>query len=230
MAEEDKEKMKEAAAKEAAKLVKNGMIIGVGTGSTAKHFIKALKRRIERENLELRCVCTSLESKKMLEGEIPFVSESLTDKIDITFDGADRIDESFNLIKGGGGALLREKIVAMRSKQNIVIVDSSKLTTPLEGFPVAVEIVPFGYASTINRLTHLGYAGSLRMEKNEIVRSDNHNYIYDINFEEPIYEPRKHHEKIKQVLGVIETGLFFDTATIAYVGYPDLNVKKMEKA
>ena len=178
---------KQNAAKEAVKLVKPGMTVGLGSGSTATFFIEALLERIKKESLNISCVATSLLSKELINDSIPFVEESLRTEIDITFDGADRIDlKTFHLIKGGGGALLREKIVAFRSKQNIVLVDSSKVTSPLEGFPVAVEIVRFGYESTILRINELGYNGHLRRKAHKAVLSDNDNYIFDIAFDGPI--------------------------------------------
>ena len=147
------EKEKQHVAKEAVKLVKSGMTIGLGTGSTATFFIKELIERIQNESLNISCITTSLFSKELVNDSIPFVEESLFNEIDITFDGADLIDlKTFHLIKGGGGALLREKIVAAKSKQNIILVDSSKLTSPLKGFPVPIEIVRFGYESTVLRI------------------------------------------------------------------------------
>ena len=184
------EKEKQLAANEAVKLVKSGMLIGIGTGSTASCFITAIKERLKHENLNISCITTSLTSKELLGNSIPLIDESLRDTIDMTFDGADRVDlNTFHLIKGGGGALLREKLVATKSKQNIVLVDSSKLSSPLSGFPVPLEIVRFGYKSTIQRVEALGYTGHLRHKDQKPVLSDNDNYIYDIHFEEPIKNP-----------------------------------------
>lgn len=222
---------KELVAKKAALLVKNGMKIGIGTGSTATFFIEALKKRIEAEKLDIACAFTSLKSKKLLENHVTLLDESLNESLDITFDGADRADPStFYLIKGGGGALLREKLVAKCSKINVVLIDSSKLSTPLGGFPVAIEIVPFGYSSTIKRIKHLGYLGSLRKTKNgEIALSDNQNYIYDIDFKGNIPSPELHHSTLKQLLGVIETGFFLDTASIIYQGSKEGKVTILER-
>jgi ribose 5-phosphate isomerase A len=225
------EKEKQVVAKETVKLIKPGMIIGLGSGSTATFFIEELKKRVHNEKLKISCVATSLHSKALIEGFIPLIDESLQNKIDITFDGADRIDpKTFYLIKGGGGALLREKLVAKSSAQNIVLVDSSKLSSPLEGFPVAIEIVKFGYESTIQRIKNLGYNGSLRRKGDSITLSDNNNYIFDITFEGGIKDPMKHHTELKSTLGVIETGFFLDTATKAYVAYPDGKIQILEKS
>ncbi len=219
------EKEKQLVAKEAIKLIKPGMVIGLGSGSTSTFFIEELKKHIYNEKLKISCVATSLHSKALIEESIPLIDESLQEKIDITFDGADRVDpKTFHLMKGGGGALLREKLVAKSSTQNIVLVDSSKLTSPLQGFPVAIEIVKFGYEATIKRIKNLGYKGDLRKTE-----SDNGNYIFDIIFDGHIKEPIKHHSELKSILGVIETGFFLDTATKVYVAYPNGKIEILEK-
>ncbi len=224
------EKEKQHVAKEAVKLVKSGMTIGLGTGSTATFFIKELIERIQNESLNISCITTSLFSKELVNDSIPFVEESLFNEIDITFDGADLIDlKTFHLIKGGGGALLREKIVAAKSKQNIILVDSSKLTSPLKGFPVPIEIVRFGYESTVLRINKLGYSGHIRHKNQKPVLSDNDNYIFDILFNGPIKDPAKHHSLLKSTLGVIETGFFLDTTTKVYIAYPDGKLEIKEK-
>ena len=168
----------------------------------------------------------------MIEGKFPQIDESIDVEIDITFDGADRADKnSFCLIKGGGGALLREKLVATRSKRNIMLVDETKLTSPLSGFPLPVEIVQFGYQSTVERLELQGFSGMLRKEEgsDKIAQSDNGNYIFDINLKTAIVEPKATHKILKQTLGVIETGLFCDTASAIYVGKSDGTVQILEK-
>ncbi len=219
------DKEKQLVAKEAVKLIKPGMTIGIGSGTTSAYFIQALKERVQKEHLKITCIATSIHSKELIGGSIPLIDESLKDEIDITFDGADRIDlKTFHLIKGGGGALLREKLVAAKSKQNIVLVDYSKVTSPLQGFPVALEIVKFGHESTLQRLKKLGYEGKLRKSP-----SDNDNYIYDIDFKGAIENPEKHHTLLKSLLGVIETGLFLNTATKAYIAQKDGTVKIVER-
>lgn len=224
------DKEKQLVAKESVKLIKPGMVIGIGTGSTATFFIQALKERLEKEPLDISCVTTSIRSKELIDSMVPLADESLLNDIDITFDGADRVDlKTFHLIKGGGGALLREKLVASKSKQNVVLIDSSKLTSPLSGFPVAVEIIRFGYESTIQRINKLGYKGHLRRENQKLSLSDNDNYIYDILFDGPIHNPEKDHNLLKNTLGVIETGFFLNTATTIYIAYPDGRVEIKEK-
>ena len=173
----------------------------------------------------IRCICTSIASLKIAkQANIPLSDTSLSEEIDITFDGADRINSSFQLIKGGGGALLREKLVALQSKRNVVLVDYTKISTPLSGFPVPIEIVEFGHLSTINRLKKLGYEGSLRKYP-----SDNGNLLFDLTIEPHIEHPIELHEQLKKITGVIETGIFFDTSELALVGYQDLTVRRMNK-
>jgi ribose 5-phosphate isomerase A len=225
------EAAKQAAAIQALTLVQDGMKIGIGTGSTTAIFIHLLLKKIEKESLNLSCISTSNRSTELLKGKIPFLNPSLEEELDITFDGADRVDSThFHLIKGGGGALLREKIVAYRSKKNAVLVDYTKLSSPLEGFPVAVELVPFGYQSTIRRLEALGYTGTLRVNSDKKpILSDNQNLIYDLSFNGPILNPHYHEQTLKRILGVIESGFFLTTASILFIGNSDGTVQTMEK-
>lgn len=207
---------KQAVAKEALQFVKDGMIIGVGSGSTSEYFIKELCAL----NPDIQCVATSLQSQRLLQDHFPIVNESLDTAIDITFDGADKIDlKNFCLIKGGGGALLREKLVALRSKKNIVLVDQSKLASPLFDHPLPLEIVQFGHLSTISRLKSLKFNGSLRTRANKPVLSDNQNFIFDIDLQDPIVDPTSLHNQLKAITGVVETGLFINTGSMAIIGY-----------
>lgn len=222
-----------AVANEAVKRVKSGMIIGLGTGRAAAIFIETLLKRLKNNPMKLSCVPTSLKSKDLIAGKIPTIDESLPQTIDITFDGADRVDTTnFFLIKGGGGALLREKLVAKRSKENIVLVDASKIVHPLSNFPLPIEIVPFAYKATIERVEALGYQGTLRINEGHTTPalSDNGHFIFDIDLKAPIENAWKTHTELKQILGVIETGLFLDTATTIYVGNPKGEVTIVEKS
>ena len=216
---------KEQVAKEAVKLVKDNTVIGIGTGSTVQPFIKHLIERVENENLNIKCTCTSINSQKLLHGKIPLIDSCLDQIIDTTFDGADEMDMQFNLIKGGGGALLREKLVAYQSKENIVLADESKLVNELHKHPLALEIVPFGSKSTVKRIKDLGYEGDLRKNKKGLlIISDNDNLIFDIKLKEPIKDPLAMHDSLKSILGVIETGLFIKTAKKALIGKSDGSV------
>lgn len=222
------EKEKQLVGDQAVMFIEEGMRVGIGTGSTIQPFIHSLIQRVQNENLSIKCVCTSLQSKKLIEGRIPLLDESLTETLDISFDGADLFDpKSFTSIKGGGGALLREKLVALVTLYNIVLIDHSKLASPLQKTKVAIEIVPFGASSTIARLNKLGYSGSLRGGKSPFV-TDNHNYLFDIEFNGAIYDPISEHDKLKKITGVVETGFFFNYAKKALIGHPDGTIQTLE--
>lgn len=212
---------KKAAGKAAADLVKDGMTIGLGTGSTALHFIKALIERC-RLGLKIRAVSTSLRSQALAEqGGIPLADINTLTSLDLTIDGADEIDFSLQMIKGGGGALLREKIVAHMSKQMIVIVDESKVVKRLGHFPLPVEIVPFAYKVTLQFLEQMGYFPSLRLNNSETPYiTDNGNYIADLKLPSPCIDPYGHDLKIRSLPGVVETGFFLGMANQLIIGLP----------
>lgn len=215
---------------QAVTLVKSGMKIGIGTGSTVAPFIQSLISRVEKEKLFIQCVATSNQSKSMIQGIFPLLNESLDVPLDISFDGADHFDpKSFTSIKGGGGALLREKLVAIHSKVNVVLIDSSKIAHPFKHVKVPIEIIPFGVKATLERLKELGYGGSLRYLGANPYLTDNHNYIFDIFYSGIIYDPISEHFKLKQISGIVETGFFFKYAQYAFVGYPDQTVQLLEQ-
>lgn len=217
---------KKAAAKAASELVKGGMIIGLGTGSTALYFIEYLIDRY-RQGLKISAVATSEDSyKKAKEGGIPMQDINSLTFLDLTVDGADEIDKNHQMIKGGGGALLREKIVATMSKEMIVIVDDAKIKDYLGHFPLPVEILPFAHAVTIHHLNALGWKGRLRLTKEKKAYfTDNGNLIYDIDLEYPCEDPKTINDEICAIPGVIETGFFLDLAGRIVVGFPDGSIK-----
>ncbi|KAF3362267.1 Ribose-5-phosphate isomerase A [Chlamydiales bacterium STE3] len=217
----NKDFAKKAAAQYAANLVKEGMLIGIGSGSTAAHFIDFLGKRCAKEKLHIKAVATSEKSKKLACKEnIAIIEPSETDYLDLDFDGADEIDEKKQMIKGGGGALLREKIVAYMSREMVVIIDESKLVKKLGTFPLPVEIVPFAASATINHLAKQGFIGKMRLKNSkELFITDNGNYIYDIYFENVIDHPLVIERKIKSIPGVVETGLFIGVAGRVIIGH-----------
>ena len=223
------ENEKKAAALEALKYVKDKSVIGVGTGSTIEPFIEGLNEKVEREHFEIWAIPTSTQTGLLLHKKIHIIDWSLNQVIDISIDGADKASRDFYLIKGGGGALLREKFVALNSLKNITIIDESKIATPLGGFPLPVEIVSFGYQSTIRRLNAKGFYGLIRMRGNEFFVTDNHNYIFDIDLQSPITDPFNYHTTLKAIPGVVETGLFLQTSDIIIIGKNDLSVDVWEK-
>ncbi|MGQ0742541.1 MAG: ribose-5-phosphate isomerase RpiA [Alphaproteobacteria bacterium] len=214
----DSATLKRAAAMRALDLVHEGMKLGLGTGSTAEVFLELLAGRI-RGGLKIIGTPTSkrTEDKARALG-IPLDDLDRLAPLDLTVDGADEADSELNLIKGGGGALLREKIVAASSKRMAVIADESKLVSRLGKFPLPVEVIAFGHATTAHRITaaaaKLGYktAPNLRVKDGAPYRTDNGNCIYDCPFG-AITDVPKLATAISQVTGVVEQGLFVGLAT-----------------
>ncbi len=198
---------KKLAADKAVELVKDGMIVGLGTGSTAFFAIQKIGERI-KEGLKIRAVASSLASAELARlAGIPLAGMTEISSIDVTIDGADEVDEYCNLTKGGGGALTREKILAYNSQLFIVIVDESKLSRRLGKFPVAVEVVPFGYNLALLHLEKLGCKAVVRQKKDQFFKTDNGNWIVDCRFNE-INSPEALNTAINNIPGVIESGLF----------------------
>ena len=201
---------KQAAAEKAIEFVRNDMIIGLGSGSTAAFFTKKLGEEVKR-GLKIKGVSTSNATTNLaMSLNIPLLSIDEINKIDLTVDGADEVDPAFNGIKGGGGALLFEKIIASISQKIIWVVDSSKLVKKLGKFPLPVEVVSFGYKHTFDRLKEAGFNPSIRMKDGEISFSDGNNLIVDLELKK-IDNPMELEKKIKALNGVIETGLFINT-------------------
>lgn len=202
---------KEAAAQAAASLVLDGMVVGLGTGTTAKFAVDALARRMREEGLRIVGIPTSEATASQARGlGIPLATLADHPSIDLAIDGADEIEpKTRNLIKGRGGALLREKIVESSSKQLIIIADESKLVDKLGSkMPVPIEVVQFGWQSTARKLEALGCTPKLR----ESFTTDSGNLILDCNFG-PIADPEALARQIDSTVGVVEHGLFLGMAT-----------------
>jgi ribose 5-phosphate isomerase A len=218
---------KRQAAAKALELVKPGMVLGLGTGSTAAEFISLLGERMKLERLDLRCVATSAQTRHQAElADIAIVDFSTIADVDLTVDGADEVDPQLNLIKGGGGALLREKIVARASRHVCIIADSSKRVERLGAFPLPVEIVDFGLAATLalieSEAADAGCAGSVLVRhtaKGEPYRTDNGHLIADCAFNQ-IPDPELLADLLDMVPGVMEHGLFIGIADEAFVAGP----------
>jgi len=212
---------KKLAAEKALEYIRDGMVLGLGTGSTAYWAIRGVGERV-RKGLKIKAVATSLQSDSLAREEgIEMLDFSEIDHIDLTIDGADEVDEKLNLIKGGGGALLREKIVAAATGYYIIIVDESKLVPCLGKFPLPVEVAPFGWEMTRRRLESLGCTTQLRMGPDKSVfLSDNGHYILDCSFGK-IVDPARLHDQVNGIVGVMENGLFIDMANLVLVGKKD---------
>lgn len=191
--------------------IKDGMTVGLGSGSTVNWMLKKLGERVQ-EGLTMKGIPTSTKTEKLAKAYgIPLTSFAEIDRIDLAIDGADEVDENLNLIKGGGGSLLREKIVDARAKQLLIIVDESKQVTRLGKFPLPIEVVPFGWEMVAKEIANLGGKPQLRKLGNDIFVSDNGNYILDCAFNE-IDRPGQLHNQLKALTGVVETGLFINMA------------------
>ncbi|MGI8724987.1 MAG: ribose-5-phosphate isomerase RpiA [Methyloceanibacter sp.] len=219
--------LKESAARAALDLVNDGMRLGLGTGSTAARFVDALGERVG-QGLKVLCVPTSEATRAQAERlGIPLTTLKDTPQLDLTVDGADEIDDQLRLIKGGGGALLREKIVATASNQMVVIADESKVVATLGAFPLPIEVVPFGFASTLRLIeimsTQAGCEGEIMQRQTPgggRFVTDQDNYIVDCAFG-AIQEPEVLAFALKRVPGVVEHGLFLGVADLAIVAGPD---------
>jgi ribose 5-phosphate isomerase A len=212
---------KKVAGHTAADLIKSGMLVGLGTGSTAAYFIDHLAERC-REGLKIRAVATSNRSfERAKEQGIPMIDIDQLESLDVTVDGADEIDLEKRMIKGGGGALLREKIVASMSREMIVVVDSSKVVTQLGKFPLPIEISQYAWKATIAKLKRNGFFGQLRNKEGKTYITDGGNYIYDITFPAPLESPEEVNASIRSIPGVLDTGFFFSLAKKVLIGYPD---------
>jgi len=209
---------KQRAAERALELVRDGQVIGLGTGSTAKFAIEGLGRLV-REGLSIKGVPTSIATERMArELAIPLVDLNETSTIDLTLDGADEIDPKFNMIKGGGGALTREKLVALASTKRVILVDESKLVPKLgQTRLLPVEVLPFAWALSARMLNELGCASTRREQDGIPFVTDNGNYILDCDFG-PIEDPAALEERIKLLPGVIESGLFIGIADALVIG------------
>jgi ribose 5-phosphate isomerase A len=214
------ENCKKAAAEKAISFIKDGMIVGIGTGSTTFYFIEKLIKQC-KAGLNIKAVASSEKTMDIArKGEIPLLDINTVKSLDIYVDGADEIDPEKRMIKGGGGALVREKISANMSKERIFIVDESKLVPKLGQRPLPVEIIAFGSAATIHQLERLGYKGTLRIKNNAPYITDNHNFIYDVHLPDNA-TPEMTHQQITAIPGVVDTGFFFNLAGKVIIGFLD---------
>ncbi|MBA5866532.1 MAG: ribose-5-phosphate isomerase RpiA [Nitrospira sp. CR1.3] len=217
----DLDQLKRAAAIKAVDYVRDGMVVGLGTGSTAKHMVLALGEKV-KAGMKLRAVPTSQETASLAERcGIVLIDADNRWMIDVTIDGADQVDPDFNLVKGGGGALLKEKIVAASAKQFIVLIDYTKQVPVLGGsFPLPIEVIPFGWGSTareIETLTHSRVV--LRQRNGSPFLTESGNLIVDVHLPR-IDQPRDLEAALNWIPGVVETGLFVGRTDVLIVGTP----------
>jgi ribose 5-phosphate isomerase A len=219
MSNQDLDSPKKAAALKAVEFVRDGMVVGLGTGSTAKHMVVALGEKI-RSGMRLRGVPTSRETAVLAQQQgIVLVDADNAWVIDVAIDGADQVDPAFNLIKGGGGALLKEKIVAASAKQFIVVVDHTKRVSVLGGsFPLPIEVIPFGWGSTAREIEALTQSRVVLRERNGVpFTTEAGNMIVDVHLAR-IDQPRNLEIALNQIPGIVETGLFVGRTDLLIVG------------
>ncbi|HMG68038.1 MAG TPA: ribose-5-phosphate isomerase RpiA [Chitinophagaceae bacterium] len=223
------EEAKKNAGRHAVNLVKSGMTIGIGTGTTVFWFIRELAIRV-KEGMKITAVSTSEQTSRLAtELGINLSDLNTIEKLQLTIDGADEIDPKGNLIKGGGGALLQEKIVAGASEELVVIADSSKLVRQLGKFPLPIEVIPFGFKQVQRKIINSGFCKkvTLRKKDDEIFVTDHDHYILDCECEK-IVDPLVLNTYLHSIPGVVETGLFINMANRAVIGWEDGRVEVIE--
>ena len=205
------------AAQKSLEFIKDGMVVGLGSGSTATHFIQLLGEKV-KQGLMIRGIASSKASEDLAVSlTIPITDFSTCPEIDVTIDGADEVAPGLALIKGGGGALLREKIVASASKKFIIVADSSKVVSQLGAFPLPVEVIPMAAPLVFRKLEALGINPSVRHHNNgEDYVTDEGNLILDCKCG-TIADPSKLAASIRQIVGVVEHGLFLNMANLALI-------------
>jgi len=217
------ETAKKKAALEAVKHIKDGFIVGLGSGSTAAYAIQEIGRLIRQKGWKILGVPTSHQAFLLaVKCGISITTLNEHPRLNLTIDGVDQVDPDLNMIKGMGGALTKEKIVALASKQNIIVADETKLTKKLgTNQPVPIEVLPFATALVESKIKKLKGKPVLRegKEKGGPIITDNGNFILDVHFG-PIDAPNELNAKLKSISGVVETGLFIKIANIVYVGTP----------
>ena len=210
--------MKKMAGEKAVEYVEDGMILGLGAGSTVEYTLRKLGELV-KDGLKIKGIPTSMHTRKIAkECNIPLTTLEENPEIDLTIDGADEVDSELNLIKGGGGALTREKIIAYHSKKEIIVIDETKIVKALgTAVPLPVEVVKYGWTSTKKALEELGCTAELRKIINDPYLTDNSNYILDCGFER-IEEPEQIEKDINNIPGVVENGLFIGLVDEIIVG------------
>jgi ribose 5-phosphate isomerase A len=214
------EEFKRAAAEKALELVQDGMLLGLGSGSTARYFTEGVGRLVAA-GMNVRCVPTSRRTAELAAANGITIVQDLAGQIDLAVDGADEVDPALNLIKGRGGALFREKLVAAAAKRFIVVVDDSKLVRQLGVGRLPVEVLPFLWRSTADRLIALGVSLTVRGGEESPFITDNGNLILDVMVEGGIKDAAGFGDAVKRTIGVVEHGLFVGLADTCIAAGPD---------
>lgn len=225
------ERAKKKAAIKAVSHIRDGYVVGLGSGTTVAYAVEHIGRRVRREGIKVTCIPTSYQIGILAaQNGIPITTLYEHPKPDLAIDGADQIDGGLNMIKGGGGALTMEKIVDSSAKRVIIVVDESKLTDGLgRGQPVPIEVLPFALPTVLKAIRSMGGSGEVRMGRGKVgpVITDNGNIIVDADFG-VIKSPKELEEELNNTPGVVENGLFIQLVTIAYVGTKRSDVIKLK--
>lgn len=217
---ENQDLYKKAAAEKAVEYVEDGMVLGLGSGTTVYWLLKRLGELVD-QGLNIKGIPSSLRTAGWAEEfGIPLTDFSEVETLDLAIDGADEIDPDFQLTKGGGGSLVREKLVNAHAKQVIIIADQSKMVDRLGSFPLPVEVLQFAWQRTADKIAALGAKPVLRERDGEVFVSNNGNYILDCAFG-TIEDAHSLHNELKLLLGVVETGLFIDMTDKVILAGPD---------
>ena len=222
---------KQIAGRRAAELVENGMRVGLGTGSTVYFTLERLAERISGEGLRMCGVPTSLDTEhKARKLGIPLATLEETESLDLTIDGADEIDARFDMIKGGGGARLREKIIASISRREAIVVGPDKVVDRLGlSFPLPIEVVPFARPTVRRALQSLGCQPALRVTGSEAYHTDNGNEILDCRFPEGIADAPRLERQLAAIPGIVESGLFCGLAHVLIIGHANGEAEVRER-
>jgi ribose 5-phosphate isomerase A len=222
------DEQKEAAARASLQFVRDGDVVGLGSGSTATHLVRLIGERV-KAGLNIRAIPTSRQTQELATAlGIPLTTFDQTQQIDVTIDGADEVDPQLQLIKGGGGALLHEKIVASASKQMIVVADSTKQVPVLGAFPLPVEVVAFAQALVRRKIESLGASVTLRQANGSAFVTDEGHHILDCNFGR-IPDPAALATKLNAIPGIVEHGLFIDMASVVLIATPEKIIELRRK-
>jgi ribose 5-phosphate isomerase A len=221
--QQERDRWKQMAGEAAAKLVEDGMYVGLGTGSTARAFIQALGERVKAGLHIAGAVASSQDSANLAAGlDIPMTTLDIHPELDLYVDGTDEIDTQLRLIKGGGGALLREKIVATASKHFVVITDMTKKVQFLGlKAPVPIEVIPFAVTPVRLRLEAAKISAQLRQHVGETFYTENHNVILDCTYGHEIDNPSGTDAWLRDIVGVVDTGLFYNMVDQAIIVGPE---------
>nr|WP_108725529.1 ribose-5-phosphate isomerase RpiA [Lactiplantibacillus plantarum] len=215
----NQDQLKQLVGQKAVEYIQDGMQVGLGTGSTVKFMVDALGERVKNEHLNIVGVSTSDRTAAQAKAlGIPMKSVDEVDHLDLTIDGADEIANDFQGVKGGGAALLFEKIVAINSDKVMWIVDESKMVHQLGAFGLPVEVIPYGSQHVFEKMAARGYNPVFRKVNDELVRTDSNNIIIDLHID-PITDPHALAEDLIHMVGVVEHGLFLDMVNTVIVGH-----------